>query len=269
MALTNGTAIQVTCVKKGFSAPTGLNLLALDQISFAVQPNEFVSIIGPSGCGKTTLLHILDGLMQPDEGEVSIHGRRVTGPGRDRAMVFQDFALLPWATVLNNVAFPLELCGIPRPERERRAGPVIDLVGLSGFEGYYPHTLSGGMQQRVGLARALVVDPDTLLMDEPFGALDAQTRHQLQDELLQLWQAHPKTVVLVTHDMEEAVYLSDRMLVLTPRPARIAREIAVPLSRPRDFTVRRTAAFAELVEQVWDSLKGQAAQSTLTRRTNS
>jgi NitT/TauT family transport system ATP-binding protein len=134
------------------------------------------------------------------------------------------------------------------------------MVGLAGFEGYYPHALSGGMQQRVGLARALVVDPDTLLMDEPFGALDAQTRHQLQDELLQLWQGHRKTVVLVTHDMEEAVYLSDRVLVLSSRPGRIAREIAIPLPRPRDVTVRRTAAFAELVEHVWESLKDHAGR---------
>ena len=269
MAVTNGIAIQVTRVKKGFPAPTGPDLRALDEISFVVERNEFVSVIGPSGCGKTTLLHVLDGLTRPDEGDVLINGHRVTGPGSDRAMVFQDFALLPWATVLDNVAFPLDLCGIPKMERARRARSVIDLVGLTGFEGYYPHTLSGGMQQRVGLARALVVNPDTLLLDEPFGALDAQTRHQLQDELLDLWQGRPKTVVLVTHDMEEAVYLSDRVLVLTPRPARIAREIAVPLPRPRDSTVRRTAAFAELVEHVWESLKGQATRSTYTGRAQS
>jgi NitT/TauT family transport system ATP-binding protein len=257
VALNNGWAIEVTNLTKQFVAPTGAALLALDQISFSVQPNEFVSIIGPSGCGKTTLLQMLDGLVPPERGEILIHGTRLTGPGPDRAMVFQDFALLPWATVLDNVAFPLEIRGTPREERESRARQVIRTVGLAGFEGYYPHTLSGGMQQRVGLARALVVNPDTLLMDEPFGALDAQTRHQLQDELLQLWQERPKTVVLVTHDMEEAVYLSDRIFVLTPRPGRIAREIVVPLARPRDVGVRRTAAFAELVENVWESLKGQ------------
>jgi NitT/TauT family transport system ATP-binding protein len=258
MAVNSGRAIEVAGVKKSFSAPTGAELLALDEVSFAVRPNEFASIIGPSGCGKTTLLQILDGLLPPDGGEILIHGRRVVGPGPDRAMVFQDFALLPWATVLSNVTFPLDLRGTPRAEREHRARQVIDMVGLAGFEGYYPNTLSGGMQQRVGLARALVVNPDTLLMDEPFGALDAQTRHQLQDELLQLWQQHPKTVVLVTHDMEEAVYLSDRIFVLTSRPGRIAREIVVPLARPRDVSVRRTAAFAELVESVWESLRGQA-----------
>ncbi len=256
MAVNNGMAIEVTGVRKCFHAPSGGELVALDEISFAVRTNEFTSIIGPSGCGKTTLLQILDGLMPPDGGDVLIHGRRVLGPGPDRAMVFQDFALLPWDTVLSNVAFPLELRGMARADREQRARHVIGMVGLAGFEGYYPHTLSGGMQQRVGLARALVVDPDTLLMDEPFGALDAQTRHQLQDELLQLWQGHRKTVVLVTHDMEEAVYLSDRVLVLTSRPGRIAHEIAVPLPRPRDVTVRRTAVFADLVEDVWESLKG-------------
>ncbi|MDR7419765.1 MAG: ABC transporter ATP-binding protein [Armatimonadota bacterium] len=258
MAVGNGMAIAVADLTKRFAAPEGEVLLALDQVSFAVRPNEFVSIIGPSGCGKTTLLQILDGLVRPERGEVLVHGSRVTGPGPDRAMVFQDFALLPWATVLHNVAFPLEIRGVRREEREHRARQVIATVGLAGFEGYYPHALSGGMQQRVGLARALVVNPDTLLMDEPFGALDAQTRHELQDELLQLWQEHPKTVVLVTHDMEEAVYLSDRILVLTPRPGRIAREIVVPLARPRDVRVRRTAAFAELVENVWESLKGQS-----------
>jgi NitT/TauT family transport system ATP-binding protein len=258
MAVNNRIAIEVAGVRKSFAAPTGADLLALDEISFAVRPNEFASIIGPSGCGKTTLLQILDGLLPPDRGEVLIHGQRVTGPGPDRAMVFQDFALLPWSTVLSNVRFPLDLRGTPRTEREHRARAVIDMVGLSGFEGYYPNRLSGGMQQRVGLARALVVNPDTLLMDEPFGALDAQTRHQLQDELLQLWQTHPKTVVLVTHDMEEAVYLSDRILVLTSRPGRIAREIDVPLARPRDVSVRRTAAFAELVESIWESLRQQA-----------
>jgi ABC-type nitrate/sulfonate/bicarbonate transport system ATPase subunit len=265
MAVSNGLAIEVAGVTKGFVAPSGAPLVALDEVSFAVRHNEFASIIGPSGCGKTTLLQILDGLVPPDRGEILIHGRRPNGPGSDRAMVFQDFALLPWATVLNNVTFPLEIRGVPRAERESLAQQAIKTVGLEGFEGYYPHTLSGGMQQRVGLARALVVNPDTLLMDEPFGALDAQTRHQLQDELLQLWQAHPKTVVLVTHDMEEAVYLSDRIFVLTARPGRIAREIVVPLARPRDVLVRRTAAFAELVENVWESLKGHVVREALGR----
>lgn len=258
MAVKGPMAIEVVDVRKCFSSLTSAELVALDGLSFAVRPNEFSSIIGPSGCGKTTLLQILDGLLQVDRGEVLIHGHRVTGPGPDRAVVFQDFALLPWATVAGNVAFPLELRGVPRDERERRARAAIDMVGLAGFAGYYPHALSGGMQQRVGLARALVVDPDTLLMDEPFGALDAQTRYQLQDELLQLWQAHPKTVVLITHDMEEAVYLSDRVFVLTSRPGHVACEIPVHLARPRDTGVRRTAAFAELVEHVWESLKEYA-----------
>jgi NitT/TauT family transport system ATP-binding protein len=257
-AVGSEAVIQAVGVGKRFRAVTGDELVALEGVSFVVRPNEFVSIIGPSGCGKTTLLRILDGLVQPDDGEVRIHGRPVDGPGPDRAMVFQDFALLPWATVLGNVVFPLEIRGIAAEERQRRARQVIDMVGLAGFEQYYPHALSGGMQQRVGLARALVVDPEMLLMDEPFGALDAQTRHLLQDELLALWQAHRKTVVMVTHDMEEAVYLSDRVLLMGPRPGHIAREIAVPLPRPRDHTVRRTAQFAELVECVWDTLRAFA-----------
>lgn len=249
-------AIEVRQVAKAFRGPEGERLPVLERLSFVVPPQQFVAVIGPSGCGKTTLLRVLDGLTPPDGGEVRIFGRRVTGPGPDRAVVFQDFALLPWATVLENVAFPLEIRRVPAPERDRRARAAIALVGLDGFEGYYPHALSGGMQQRVGLARALVVDPQVLLLDEPFGALDAQTRLVLQDELLALWQRRPTTVVLVTHDMAEAVYLADRVLVMSPRPGRIVEEVPVPLPRPRDQSVRRSARFAELVEEVWTCLRG-------------
>jgi NitT/TauT family transport system ATP-binding protein len=252
--MTAQAVIEVVGVRKRFTAPSQSELVALDGVSFGVRGNEFTTVIGPSGCGKTTLLQMLDGLVMPDAGSITLRGRPVTGPGPDRAMVFQDFALFHWSTVLANVAFPLELRGVPKAERETRARSVIRSVGLDGFEAFYPRALSGGMQQRVGLARALIVEPDVLLMDEPFGSLDAQTRHQLQDELLQWWQAHRTTVVLVTHDMEEAVYLSDRILVLTPRPGRIAHDIAVPLARPRDVRVRRTGAFADLVETVWEGL---------------
>jgi NitT/TauT family transport system ATP-binding protein len=254
VAVAGDVAIEVVGVRKQFPVPSQSPLLALDDLTFRVRGNQFTGVIGPSGCGKTTLLQMLDGLVMPDAGTITLSGRPVTGPGPDRAMVFQDFALLYWATVLANVAFPLQLRGVPKAEREARARRAIGSVGLAGFEEFYPRALSGGMQQRVGLARALIVEPDVLLMDEPFGALDAQTRHQLQDELLQWWQAHRTTVVLVTHDMEEAVYLSDRILVLTPRPGRIAHEIVVPLPRPRDVRVRRTAVFADLVETVWESL---------------
>ncbi|MBI2874709.1 MAG: ABC transporter ATP-binding protein [Firmicutes bacterium] len=255
MEADNERIIEVAGVTKRFQTTEGGVLTALQDISFSVRSNEYVSVIGPSGCGKTTLLRVLGGLIPTDEGEIQIHGRPVTGPGPDRAIVFQDFALLPWATVLDNVAFPLEARGIPRAERQQRAGEVIGLVGLAGFENYYPHTLSGGMQQRVGLARALAVDPETLLMDEPFGALDAQTRRRLQNELLNLWQRYRKTVVMITHDMEEAVYLSDRILIFAPRPGRVAEEVLVDLSRPRDEHVRRTTAFADLVEHVWETLQ--------------
>jgi NitT/TauT family transport system ATP-binding protein len=254
----NGTVIEVSDVSRHFRI-AGHELTALSGLSFSVRRGEFVSVIGPSGCGKTTLLRMLAGLIEPHGGQIRVGGRPVRGPGRDRAVVFQDFALLPWETVLGNVAFPLEIQGVPRGEREERARRAIALVGLAGFEASYPHQLSGGMQQRVGLARALVVDPETLLMDEPFGALDAQTRHLLQDELLALWQAHPKTVIMVTHDMEEAVYLSDRVLILTARPGRLAREVAVPLPRPREASLRRSGAFAEAVEDVWASLRTQVA----------
>ena len=255
MEVSGHVVIEVVDITKRFRTDSGEELTALDGISFTVRANEFVSIIGPSGCGKTTLLRILDGLVQADSGQVRIHGRPVQRPGPDRAVVFQDFALLPWRTVLGNVLFPLEVRGVPRAEREARAREAIQLVGLAGFEHYYPHALSGGMQQRVGLARALAVDPEILLMDEPFGALDAQTRQLLQDELLRLWERHKKTVILVTHDMHEAVYLSDRILVLAPRPGRVAKELVVDLPRPRDEQVRRTAGFAALVEDVWDLLR--------------
>ena len=208
-------------------------VLALSNIDFEVRDNEFITVIGPSGCGKTTLLRIIAGLIPYDQGEVTIDGRPVTGPGPERAVVFQNFALMPWADVLTNVTFGLDIRGTPKDECHAKARELIKLVGLEGFEKRLPKELSGGMQQRVGLARALAVDPQILLMDEPFGELDEQTRRLLQEQLLRLWEQERKTVVFITHSMDEAVMLGDRVTLMTPRPGRVKEIIDVPLKRPR------------------------------------
>jgi len=229
---------------------------ALSDVSLSICDNEFLSIIGPSGCGKTTLLKMLDGLIPYDSGTIAIDGQTVRGPGPDRAVVFQTFALLPWRTVLANVEFSLEFRRIPPTERSEIARDFLTRVGLADFANHYPHELSGGMQQRAGLARALAVNPKILLMDEPFGAVDAQTRQLLQEDLLELWQRERKTVVFITHSMDEAVYLSDRVVIMTPRPGTIAEILEVPLARPRSAEeVRRDPKFVELTNYIWDSLK--------------
>lgn len=233
-----------------------MEVKALAEVDFSIRQNEFVSIIGPSGCGKTTLLRIIDGLISCDGGQVIINGKKVTAPGPDRAVVFQTFALLPWRTVLANVEFSLELRGVPKEERTETARTYLERVGLAEFEHHFPHELSGGMQQRAGLARALAVNPLILLMDEPFGSVDAQTRQLLQEELLELWQREKKTVIFVTHSMDEAVYLSDRVVVMTARPGQVAEILQVPLPRPRtDSDVRRSREFVELTNYIWESLK--------------
>jgi NitT/TauT family transport system ATP-binding protein len=199
---------------------------ALKELTLDVAKGEFVSIVGPSGCGKSTFLNVLLGLIKPDSGEMQINGSRITGPGQERAMVFQEFGLLPWRTVQANVELGLELKGIEASTRHERAGQLISLVGLTGFEHHYPHELSGGMKQRVGLARALATDPEVLLMDEPFAALDAQTRDLMQAELLQIWDRTKKTVLFVTHSIEEAAYLSDRVIIMTARPGQTKSTIS-------------------------------------------
>ncbi|HEX9271974.1 MAG TPA: ABC transporter ATP-binding protein [Candidatus Binatia bacterium] len=232
-------------------------LVALYNISLAIRKNEFVSLLGPSGCGKTTLIRIIAGLLPADCGEVLVNGQAVTVPGRDRCMVFQQFGLLPWRTVLSNVEFGLEIDGVPKDERSARAGQYLELVGLKGFERYYPHQISGGMQQRVGIARALSKKPDILLMDEPFGAVDAQTREQLQEELLKIWSRTDTTVVFVTHSIDEALYLSDRVVVMQARPGRIKEEVSVDLPRPRwEGDVKADPRFAQLRSQLRESLRG-------------
>jgi NitT/TauT family transport system ATP-binding protein len=227
----------------------------LDDISFSVADLEFVAIVGPSGCGKSTFLRIVNGLIPPDSGTICINGRAVTGPGHGLGMVFQSFDLFPWRTAIGNIEFGMEMMDVPQRECRERAQRWMERVGLTGFEQAYPHELSGGMQQRVGIARALAIEPEVLLMDEPFGALDVQTRDLLQDELLAIWQRERKTVLFVTHSIEEAIYLADRIVLLTPRPARVERVLGVPFGRPRSEDVKSDPTFVELRREIWQSLK--------------
>ena len=245
--------IAIEGVSKNFGS-----LQALVGIDITVKAGEFLSLIGPSGCGKTTLLKSIAGLNPIDAGRIVVGSRAVSGPGgHEASLVFQDFALLPWATVRENAEFGLLLRGVPAAERAEAARKALKKVGLAGnFEQSYPSQLSGGMQQRVGLARALAVNPQVLLMDEPFASIDEQTRRILQDDLLRMWQEERKTVVLVTHSMEEAIYLSDRVVVLSPRPGRVHTVLDVPLPRPRQaLDVRASGDFARLVDDLWQILK--------------
>jgi len=228
-------------------------LTALDDISLDIPPGQFLVLVGPSGSGKTTLLDLLSGLSRPSAGQVLIDDRPVTGPGLDRGVVFQQYALFPWRTARANVEFGLAASGVRRRERADRAREFLDLVGLTAFADRYPHELSGGMKQRVAIARSLAYDPGILLMDEPFAALDAQTREQLQDELLRIWQRTGKTVVFVTHAIDEAVYLGQRVAVLSARPGRIKRLLDIELSR-RDGDLRSTAAFVAYRHEIWSQL---------------
>jgi NitT/TauT family transport system ATP-binding protein len=253
-ALIDFDHVDKTFPARGTDAPVE----ALKDVSLQIREGEFITVLGPSGCGKTTLLRILAGLEGWDDGDVRVDGRPVVGPGPERAMVFQGFSLLPWAKVIENVAFGLEIRGVPKAEREARAAELITMVGLKGFERRLPGELSGGMQQRVGLARALAVDPKILLMDEPFGALDEQTRRLLQEELLRIWEATRKTVIFITHSMEEAVLLGDRIVLMSPRPGRIVECVDVPLTRPRAASVdsiEGSAEFAAITADLWRKLR--------------
>ena len=230
---------------------------ALQGLNLEVRRGEFLTLVGPSGCGKSTFLNVLLGLLRPDDGDIQLDGRKIAGPGYERAMVFQEFGLLPWRTVLANVELGLELKAVPAAMRRGRARDLINLVGLTGFEHHYPHELSGGMKQRVGLARALATDPEVLLMDEPFAALDAQTRDLMQTELLQIWDRAKKTVIFVTHSIEEAAYLSDRVVVMTSRPGRTKRVIDIKFPRPRDYEMRLSPEFNDIKATIWSSLKDE------------
>ena len=225
--------IRAAHIGKTFASRSGKELVALDDVSLAVTEGEFVCLLGPSGCGKSTLLRILAGLETHFEGSVFADGEKVAGPSRKRGMVFQEYSLFPWRNIEENVAAGLEFAGVPADERRERSLRYLELVGLSGFARALPHELSGGMRQRAAIARALAADPHILLMDEPFGALDAHTRILLQKELLRIWSASRKTVIFVTHSVDEAVYLADRIVVMSARPGRIVEEIEVDMERPR------------------------------------
>ena len=247
--------LEVSGLTKAFARGHGEKIPVLEDVSFAVADLEFVAIVGPSGCGKSTMLRIINGLIPSDRGTISIDGTAVSGPGHGLGMVFQSFDLFPWRTAIGNVEFGMEMQSVPRRECRERAQKWLQRVGLAGFEKAYPHELSGGMQQRVGIARAFAIEPTVLLMDEPFGALDVQTRDLLQDQLLDIWQRERKTVLFVTHSIEEAIYLADRIVLLTPRPARVERVLEVPFGRPRSEDVKSDPAFVELRRQIWQSLK--------------
>jgi ABC-type nitrate/sulfonate/bicarbonate transport system ATPase subunit len=247
-------ALELRDVRKLFYQRHGQEwaaLLVLDGVSFNVGAQEFVSVLGPSGCGKTTLARIVTGIETADEGDILLDGRPAGPPGANRCLVFQNYGLFPWRTVLDNVCLGLEIRGVARVERERRAREYIELVGLTGFEKHFPHQISGGMQQRTGLARALSTRPRLLLMDEPFGAVDAQMRTLLQDELLRICAVTQATVLFVTHSVEEAIYLSDRILIFSARPGRLVSEILVDLPKPRyEFDARSDPRFIEVRREV-------------------
>lgn len=230
--------------------------VALEACSLEIAENELLCIIGPSGCGKTTLLRIIDGLIRPDGGRVLVGGQEISGPRRDVAMVFQHFGLFPWKSVNDNIAYGLRIQGRPEDEIRKAVPYYIDLIGLSGFEQTYPYQLSGGMQQRVGLARALAINPSVLLMDEPFGSLDAHTRELMQEELLRLWRMQPKTLVFVTHSIDEAILLGGRIALMSGRPGCITEILDVDIPRPRDpDTLRRSPRYLALRSHIWEQLK--------------
>jgi len=248
--------LSITNICKTFETEEGESILALQNINIEVKDKEFVCIIGPSGCGKTTLLRIIAGLEKPDSGVVTLKNEPILAPGPDRGMVFQEYSLFPWRTVLKNITFSLELKKIPKAERNKIANEYLELVGLEMFADSYPHELSGGMKQRVAIARALVNDPHVLLMDEPFGAVDAQTRNRLQQELLKIWEKEQKIIMFITHSVDEAVFLADRVVVFTARPGKIKEIINIDLPRPRD----RTSLEANIVrERLLSSLSSEIA----------
>jgi NitT/TauT family transport system ATP-binding protein len=242
-------AIEVADLHKTYATSAG-EISALDGVSFRIEPGEFVSVLGPSGCGKTTVLRIIAGLTPKTSGMVEVDGVPVTGPQRKIGLVFQVPALMKWRTALENVLLPAEILRLDRSSSRARAQQLLELVGLSEFAGRYPRELSGGMQQRVAIARALAHDPAILLLDEPFSALDMMTRNQLNIELLRIWSERQKTSLLITHSIPEAIFLSDRIVVLGPRPARILDVVTVSLQRPRDASIRVSSAFMQIVDRI-------------------
>ncbi len=252
--------IVIEGVSHVYRPPRGRAVLALDQVSLEVANREFVALLGPSGCGKSTLLYLIGGFLPVETGAVRVDGKPVSAPGPDRGIVFQHFALFPWKTVRSNILSGLERQGMPKAEREKRAMDFIELVGLAGFEDSYPSQLSGGMKQRTAIARTLAFDPTILLMDEPFGALDAQTRGLMQRELLAVWQRTPKTVIFVTHDVQEAVYLADRVAVMSARPGRIKTIVNTKFDK-NAANIFKEKEFVDKVDEIWNLVRDEAIKA--------
>ena len=252
--------IAVERVSHMYRPPRGREVKALDEVSLTVGAREFVALLGPSGCGKSTLLYLIGGFLPVESGAITVDGKPVTKPGPDRGIVFQHFALFPWKTVRGNILYGLERQGMPKGEREKRAMQFIELVGLAGFEDSYPSQLSGGMKQRAAIARTLAFDPTILLMDEPFGALDAQTRGLMQGELLRIWQRTPKTVIFVTHDVQEAVYLAERVAVMSARPGRIKTIVDTRFDK-NDPNIFKNPAFIGKVDEIWNLVREEAIKA--------
>jgi NitT/TauT family transport system ATP-binding protein len=253
-------ALEVAGLRKSYTK-NGQPLQILDVERFAAREGEFITVIGPSGCGKSTFLHIMGGFIPADAGAIRVYGTEVKGPGPDRGMMFQEFALFPWKTVAGNVAWGLETQGAPRAHIDEVVAKYLDMTGLADFRKHYPAELSGGMKQRVALARVLAFDPKVLLMDEPFGALDAQTRETMQEEVTRLWERTRKTIVFVTHDIDEAVYLGDRVVVLTARPGRIREEVRIELPRPRGLEIKKSMQCHEYRNHVWDLIRSESQRA--------
>ena len=253
--------LQISHLGKSFGG-----LRALQDISVVVERGEFIAVVGPSGCGKTTFLRIVAGLEPASSGDVRLDGRAISGPGVDRGFVFQTDSLLPWRTVFANAIIGREVAGRVGPAERQRTLELLKLVGLDGFENYHPRQLSGGMRQRVNLARALAIDPQILLMDEPFSSLDAQTREIMQTELVRIWEAGRKTVLIVTHQIDEAVFLADRVLVFARRPGRLRESVAVELARPRTLAIKRTAEFVRYVDHIWRLIEDDVRASVIEEK---
>ena len=262
--MTSNAQIVVDQVGHRYRPPTGREVVALDNVSLSVENREFLALLGPSGCGKSTLLYMIGGFLPTVTGSIRVDGKPVAGPGPDRGVVFQHFALFPWKTVKANILYGLERMQLGRAERESRAQAFIDMVGLTGFEDSYPSQLSGGMKQRAAIARTLAFDPQILLMDEPFGALDAQTRSLMQAELLNIWRRTPKTVIFVTHDVQEAVFLAERVAVMSARPGRVKTVIDTRFDKT-DPHVFKSKAFADKVDEIWGLVRDEAIKAQASR----
>src|SRR5499433_4070130 len=256
--------IEIERVRHTYRPPRGKAVLALEDVSLEVREREFLALLGPSGCGKSTLLYLIGGFLPVEGGRITVDGKPAAAPGPDRGIVFQHFALFPWKTVRGNILYGLERQGMPKREREKRAMDFIELVGLAGFEDSYPSQLSGGMKQRTAIARTLAFDPKILLMDEPFGALDAQTRGLMQSELLRIWERTPKTVIFVTHDVQEAVYLADRVAVMSARPGRIIAIVNTKFDKS-DPAIFKNQGFIDKVDEIWNLVRIEAIKAQTGR----